>query len=44
MTENRGVGGERGFPGVEEAMDSAGIHHIEVYIKRLKLTIAERLA
>ena len=43
MAKKRGAGGEWEYPELEEAMDSAGIHHIGVYIKRRKKTIAERV-
>ena len=43
MTAKRGAGGEWEYPAVEEAMDSAGIHPIMVYIKRRPTTIAERV-
>ena len=44
MTMKRGAGGEWEYPAVEEAMESAGIHPIGVYIKRRQMTIAERVA
>ena len=34
MTEKCGAGREWEYPAVEEAMDSAGIHQIRLYIKR----------
>ena len=44
MIEKRGEGGEWYYPAVEEAMDSAGIHPIRVYIKRRETTILERVS
>ena len=44
IMEKRGAGGEWEYPSVYEAMDSAGLHPIGVYIKRQKTTIAERAA
>ena len=44
MTAKHGAGGEWGYAIVEEAMDSAGIHPIIVYIKRRQTSIEERVA
>ena len=44
MTAKHGAGREWGYPAVEEAMDSAGIHPMIVYIKRRQTTIYERLS
>ena len=44
MTENHGSGGEWEHPAVEEAMDSAGLQPIGVYIKRWQTTITERVS
>ena len=43
MMEKRWAGGEWEYPAVEEAIDSAGLHPIRVYIKRRQTTIAERV-
>ena len=40
MTAKRGAGEEWEYPAVDESMDSAGLHHIVMYIKRRKTTIA----
>ena len=44
MTAKRGAGGEWEYPAVEEAMDSAGLHPIGVYMNRNQATIADRVA
>ena len=44
MTEKRGAGGEWEYPAVNETMDAAGFHPIEVYIKIWKTTISESVA
>ena len=44
MTEKCRAGGEWECPAVDEGMDSAGLHHIGVYIKRRQTTVAERVA
>ena len=44
MTEKRGAGREWEYPLVVEAMETAGIHPIGVYISRRQATIAERVA
>ena len=43
ITAKRGAGGYWGYPAVEEAMDSVGLHPIRVYIKRRQKTISDRL-
>ena len=40
MAEKRGAGGEWDYPAVEEAMESAGLHPIKVYIKSRETNIA----
>ena len=42
ITKNRGEEREWEYTAVDEAMDAAGLHLIEVYIKRRQNTIAER--
>ena len=44
MMAKHGSGGEWEYPGVEEEMDSAGLHPIIIYIKRRHTTISERVA
>ena len=44
MIAKHGAGGEWEYPAVEEAMDSAGLHPIRVYIKRRQTTMTGRLA
>ena len=44
MTEKRRSRGEWEYPSVEEAMESARIHPIGVYIKRRQANIPERVA
>ena len=44
MTAKRGACGEWEYPAVEEAMDSAGLHPVRVYIKRRQTAIEERVA
>ena len=44
ITEKCGAGGDWEYPAVDEAMDSAGLHPIGVYIKRRKTTIYESVA
>ena len=40
LTEKRGAGGEWENPSVVEAMETAGLHPIGVYIRRRHTTIA----
>ena len=40
MTEKRWAGGEWEYPSLEEAMESAGLHFIGVYIKRRQTNIS----
>ena len=44
MTGKRGAGVEWEYPELEEEMDAAGLHPIEVYIKRWQINIAEKVA
>ena len=44
MTATRGVGGEREYPPVVAAMESAGLHTIVDYIRRRQENIAEKVA
>ena len=44
MTDKRGAGGDWYYPLVNEAMESAGLQPIGVYIKRRQTTIADRVA
>ena len=38
------MGGEWEYSSVDEAMDATGLHPIEVYIKRRKTIISEKVA
>ena len=44
IMEKCGAGREWDNPAIEEAMNSAGIHHIRVYVKRRQRNISERVA
>ena len=43
-TTKHGVGGEWEYPPVVEAMETAGLHPIGVYIRRWQATIVETVA
>ena len=44
MTAKHGAGGDWGYPLVEKAMESAGIHPIRVCINSRQTTIADRVS